>query len=165
VSDTDGVRHLKSPIATLGVPSGTLGHESALTPGDYSPTMDDRVPPIGTKVSRRWIKPSVIPDETALKPLLARFQETPRIAKAWLVGSQITPSDGKLPYESTGIALVLDPPLVGDPEADNSVMVELISDLNDASPIAEGRRGWLFVTESTLEAHKEQAIILHARSR
>jgi hypothetical protein len=107
----------------------------------------------------------VIPDETALKPLLARFQETPRIAEAWLLGSQITPSDGKLPYESTGIALVLDPPLVGDPEADNSVMVELISDLDDASPIAEGRRGWLFVTQSTLEAHKEQAILLYARSR
>ena len=30
MSDTDGVRHLKSPIAALGVPSATLGQRSDL---------------------------------------------------------------------------------------------------------------------------------------
>jgi hypothetical protein len=142
-----------------------VAHKSTLTPDDYSPIMDHHVPPLGTKVSRRWIKPSVISDESALKPLLARLQEIPRIVEAWLVGSQITPSDGKPPYESTGIALVLDPPLIGDPDADRPTMAGLISDLGDASPIAEGRRGWLFVTETTMRAHQEEATLLYVRSR
>lgn len=107
----------------------------------------------------------MIPDDNALKPLLARFQETPRIVEAWLVGSQITPSDTKPPYESTGIALILDPPLSGDAEADSTTMVELISDLGDASPIAEGRPGWLFVTETVMRAHQEQATLLYLRPR
>ena len=60
----------------------------------------------------------------------------------------MTPTDGTPSYETTGIALVLDPPLIGDPEADQATMVELISDLNRFSPIVERRHSWLFVNEA-----------------
>ena len=91
------------------------------------------MPPTAKTFTRRWIKPSVGPDATTLEPLLARFRESPQIVEAWLVGSWITPSDGSPPYESTGVALVLDPPLVGGAEVDQ-VTIELIARLDETSP-------------------------------
>jgi hypothetical protein len=127
--------------------------------------MDNHIPPVGTQVTRRWIKPSVTLDPATLEPVVARFRDVPRIAEAWLVGSRITPSDGAPPYESTGVALVLDPPFAGDAEADREAMVELIARLDDASPVADERRSWLFVTEAIMREHREQATLLYTRSR
>jgi hypothetical protein len=121
--------------------------------------------PSRTKIKHRWITSPVIPDETALKPLLARLEDAPRIAEAWLVGTEITPGDGMQPYERPGIALVLDPPLSGDREADRSTMSGLMSDLHDAWPIAGGHPDWLFVPETIMRARQELATRLYTHSR
>jgi hypothetical protein len=122
---------------------------------------DDRIPASGTKVSRRWIKPSEVPDAAMLEPLPARFRGTRRIVEAWLVAGRITPSDGRPPYETTDIALVLDPPSIGDPEVDRAMMVDLIANLTEVSLMTEGRHGWLFVTQAIMRAHADQATLLH----
>ena len=122
------------------------------------------MPAAATKFTRRWIKPSPIPDATALEPLLARFRDNPRVIEAWLVGSWITPSDGAPPYESTDIALVLDPPLTRDADTDRATVSELIAGLEVTSPITGRRRSWLFVGETIMRAHQDQAVLLYERS-
>src|SRR3954469_3889878 len=124
--------------------------------------MDDYIPVIGSKVTRSWIKPPTRFAPTTLEALVAQFRAVSRIAETWLVGSRITPRDGTPAYESTSIALVVDPPFVGDAEAE--AMVELIAQLDDASPITEGRRSWLFVSDAIIRARQEQATLLYARS-
>jgi hypothetical protein len=42
-------------------------------------------------------------------------------------------------------------------------MVEVIAELSEVSPVAEGRHGWLFVSEAIIRAEEENAILLYAR--
>jgi hypothetical protein len=76
----------------------------------------------------------------------------------------MTPSDGSPPYETTDIALVLDRPLASGDEPDNAAIAELIAQLDPAASDIEGRQGWLFVSETLIRAHSEQAELLYSRS-
>ena len=119
--------------------------------------------PVGATFMRGWIKPSESLDPDTLAPLVARFREVPRITQAWLVGTRMTPNGGCPSIESTDIALILDPSLTQGAETDRTTMVELITDLDEVYPMTTGRRGWLFVTNTIMEAHRAQAILLYSR--
>jgi len=126
--------------------------------------MHDQIPPVGATYRRQWIKPPNLPDASTLEASLARLQSSPRIIEAWVVGSRMTRTDEAAPpYETTDIALVLDPPITSSDE-DDQASIELIADLRDVSRSIEGRRGFLFVSESQIWAHAEQATLLYSRS-
>jgi hypothetical protein len=43
-------------------------------------------------------------------------------------------------------------------------MVDLIGKLDEAYPATDSRRSWLFVTDTIMQAHGEQAVLLYSRS-
>jgi hypothetical protein len=76
----------------------------------------------------------------------------------------MTPSDGAPAYETTDIALVLDPPLAPGDASDQATMVELIANLRSASSNIEAWRGWLFVSETQIRSQSEHAVLLYSRA-
>jgi hypothetical protein len=121
--------------------------------------MDEEHPKVGRKARRQWIKAPQQPNEATLERLRARFRAEPRIVEAWLVGSRMTPDDGSSPYETTDIALVLEPPL-----SNRALIMDLIADLDDTVSNIEECRGLLLVSETTIRAHGEQAVLLYSRA-
>lgn len=122
--------------------------------------MDEQVPRIGAEVGRRWIKAPQTPDEATLERLRARCSTEPRIVQAWLTGSRVTPSDGSPAYETTDIALVLDPP---EKPGEQAAMTELITNLGSCLDLG-ARRGWLSVSETQIRRQGEHAVLLYSRA-
>jgi len=75
----------------------------------------------------------------------------------------MTPSEGAPAYETTDIALVLNPPLTPGDASDQAEM-ELVANLGSALPDTEARRGWLFVTEAQIRRQSEHAVLLYSRA-
>jgi hypothetical protein len=125
--------------------------------------MDEQVPRIGAEFGRRWIKAPQPPDEATLERLRARCSAEPRIVQAWLTGSRMTPSDGSPAYETTDIALVLDPPEAPGDESDQAAVTELIAQLDGCLDIG-ARRGWLSVSEAQIRRQTEHAVLLYTRA-
>ena len=126
--------------------------------------MDEQVPGIGAKSLRRWIKAPHPPDEATLERLRARCSAEPRIVQAWLTGSRMTPSDGTPAYETTDIALVLDPPETPGDASDQAAVSELIVSLDRAALISGTPRGWLVLSETQIRRQSERAVLLYSRS-
>jgi hypothetical protein len=107
-----------------------------------------------------WIDPPDPPDEETLEHLRAACREEPRIVEAWVTGSRITRADGSS-YESTGIALVLDPPLsqLRD-EEEGRASGDLLAKLQPAAPHASS---WLFVSEQIIAAHANHCRKVYTR--
>jgi hypothetical protein len=97
-----------------------------------------------------------------LEGLLARCTAEPWIAQAWLTGSRRTPSDGAHTYETTEIALVLDPPSVHEDESDEAAMLDLIANLHAST--GARRSSYVFVSETLIRAHSEHAVLLYSRA-
>src|SRR3954447_20077755 len=116
--------------------------------------MDEQVPRVGAEVGRRWIKAPQTPDEAPLERLRERCSAEPRIVQAWLTGSRVTPGDGSPAYETTDIALVLDPPEAPGDRSDQAAVTELIANLDSCLDIG-GRRGWLSVSETQIRRQRE----------
>ena len=127
--------------------------------------MDEQIPGIGAKSLRRWINPPHPPDEATLERLRARCSAEPRIVQAWLAGSRMTPSDGTPAYETTDIALVLDPPETPGDANDQAAISELIVSLDSAVSTSMGSpRGWLVVSETQIRRQSERAVLLYSRA-
>jgi hypothetical protein len=106
-----------------------------------------------------WIDPPEPPGEEALERLRSVCREHPRIVEAWVTGSRLA-DDGGPARDSTGIALVLDPPLE---EEETRTADALVARLDAAAP-TPGRRSWSFVSHELLESLGARAFRFYART-
>jgi len=111
--------------------------------------------------TNQWIDPPQRPDDHAIERLRAACRDIPRISELWITGSRFTRDDGTS-KDSTGIALVLDPPERGEGRDDGAVF-EMIAKLDAVWP-TDARRSWLSVTRATIDAHTDHCLPVYAKA-
>jgi hypothetical protein len=113
--------------------------------------------------TNRWIDPPDRPHEEEVERLCAACREESRIAEVWVTGSRFTLDDGSS-SDSTGIAVVLDPPIADHPEENEvAATARLTANLKTASPIG-GNRSSLFVTRNIIATHQEHCLPIYIRA-
>jgi hypothetical protein len=142
------------------IKAGGLTFDDARAAVIESPTWADHRDKIATN---QWVDPPERPDEPALERLREVCRVEPRIAEVWVTGSRFRRSDGSTDL-STGIAVVLDPPLPDVRNAtENAWQMEIAAKLEDAWPTS-GRRSWIWGTRGTVEARREHCLPVYSRA-
>jgi hypothetical protein len=156
---SDGLSLIES-ISALAKAAGMSGSDASAAVLDSPTWADER----SLVTMNEWIDPPDPPDEATLERLRAACREEPWIVEAWVVGSRMTRADGHSD-ESTGIALILDPPLSSAREEQQSrASGELVARLWAAAPQAGDISSWLFVSEQIIAAHAGHCLKFYARA-
>ena len=114
--------------------------------------------PASRRIRVSWIEPPSRPDEETLSRLREAVGSIPRVREAWLVGQRVTPDDGSKAYETTDVAVVLDPPLTVETRDEALAVIHELTEQLSASGFGSGKKqGWLFVNEDTIRAHQDVA--------
>lgn len=108
----------------------------------------------------RWIEPPEVPDEETIDRLRQVLRSLPNVRRAYVVGQHNTPEDGTPPYETLGVALVLDPPLRHDP-SDLSQITEMTEKLIESGFGRQNHQAWLFVDQATIDVRRELAVPIY----
>ena len=116
----------------------------------------------GRRDSVAWVNPPSVLDDETIERLRQVLRSLPNVRRGYVVGQRNTPHDGETPFETVGVALVLDPPLVHEPR-DEAVMQirELTEKLIECGFGRKNHQAWLFVSQATIDAHRDLVVPIY----
>lgn len=119
-------------------------------------------PQLGRRYRVRWIEPPSLPDDETIERLRQILRLLPNVRGAYVVAQLNTPEDGALPFESVGVALVLEPPLKHEPrDVAISQVSEMTEKLRESGFGHKNHQAWLFVDQATIDARRDLVVPIY----